>query len=436
MISDDFARRNVERLVERNRQSARAVTGAEAIETIHSLGIVGAGLMGAEIAAACVRCGLRVVATDSQPDALRTFPARVAAELAEPQPGAAEAAADLVARRVEPTTDPGLVAACDVVLESVPEKPRAKQQVYGSIEPRLAPAAILATNTSTLPIGPLAAKLADPGRFCGIHFCHPVRRRPLVEVIAGSNTRPETVARAFAFAQRIGQMPLSVADGPGFAVNRLLAPYVNGAVELLGLGAPIAQIDRAMLDFGMEMGPLRLVDEIGIDTSMHGGRTLRDAFPNRVLSSPLLLRVAESGRLGRKNGLGFYRYPPGLPHDAPGLDDPEDQAFIATRVASPRGFTDEEIVHRLLLPTVLEGARLVEERWLADVRDVDLAMLFGLGFPAARGGLIYWADTLGAARIVELLSPWSHLGELAQPTALLLEAARRGVGMYDLGPTG
>jgi 3-hydroxyacyl-CoA dehydrogenase len=138
--------------------------------------------------------------------------------------------------------------------------------------------------------------------------------------------------------------------------------------------------------------------------------------------------------LGRKNGLGFYRYPPGLPHDAPGLDDPEAQAFIGTHIASPRTFTDEEIVHRLLLPTVLEGTRLVEERRLADVRDVDLAMIFGLGFPAARGGLVYWADTLGAARIVELLSPWSHLGELAQPTRSLVEAARRGVGLYELPP--
>ena len=231
---------------------------------------------------------------------------------------------------------------------------RPSRPFIAHIKPRLADRAILATNTSTIPIARLAAGLAAPGRFCGLHFCHPVRLRPLVEVIPGPATSPETVAAVVAHASSLGKLPLVVADGPGFVVNRLLLTYLNEALAMVIAGVPIQQIDAAMVEFGMPLGPLELLDEIGLDTALQSGIVLAEVFGERSGGSELLVRLVKAGQYGMKAGAGFYSYPG--KYQTPLLDE------LSAELRAPEAPDGEElanpaaIAERLLLPMIAEAA--------------------------------------------------------------------------------
>lgn len=392
-----------------------------------SVGIVGAGMMGVAIAAASAMRNLRVVITDADSLTLAAAGDRIHAELGEHRDLGCHRAASLVEPLVTITEDLGGLGTCDLVVESVPENLKLKQSLYAQLESRLGPNTLLASNTSTIPIARLAEGLADPGRFCGIHFFHPVRQRPLVEIIRGPKTRPETIASATAYAQSIAKMPIVVDDGPGFLVNRLLVPYLTEALEVILDGATIDEVERAARQFGMAIGPLALLDQIGIDTVLLAGRVLWDAFPDRVIASPLLITMYKSRRLGRKTGRGFFHYPDG---HSKGQPDPQVEASIATWARPAQPFTQEQITARLLLPMVLEATRLLEEGKVLQPQTIDLAMVHGLGFPAGRGGLLHWADTLGAAQLLKLLKPLESLGARAQPTQLLKDMAQQRQRFY------
>lgn len=392
-----------------------------------SVGIVGAGMMGIAIAAASAKRNLPVVIADADAIAQSAARDRIIAELIEDGDMAGERAARTVERLVTPADRPVCVSSCDLVLESVPENLKLKQAVYAQLESQLGPGAVLASNTSTIPIARLADGLTDPGRFCGIHFFHPVRQRPLVEIIRGPNTRQETIATATVYARAIAKMPIVVDDGPGFLVNRLLVPYLTEALEVLLDGASIEQVEQAATQFGMALGPLRLLDQIGLDTVLLAGRVLWEAFPERVIASPLLVTMYKSRRLGRKMGVGFFRYSNARSEGEP---DPEVEAIIAQWARPPRRFTQEEITARLLLPMVVEATRLLEEGKVFDPQTIDLAMVHGLGFPAGRGGLLHWADTLGVEQLLRLLMPLESLGPRAMPTGLLQDMARRRQTFY------
>jgi 3-hydroxyacyl-CoA dehydrogenase/enoyl-CoA hydratase/3-hydroxybutyryl-CoA epimerase/3-hydroxyacyl-CoA dehydrogenase/enoyl-CoA hydratase/3-hydroxybutyryl-CoA epimerase/enoyl-CoA isomerase len=387
-------------------------------------------MMGTAIAAAHVARGLPVAITDSDADALAKAPEAIVTELIRSTGASKAEAKEAVGRLVHPTCDDARIAQCHLVIESVVETLAIKQQVYARLKPHLDSPTILATNTSTIPIAGLAAELHDPGRFCGLHFFHPVQRRPLVEIVRGPSTRDETVAAAVGHAKVLRKTPIVAGDGPGFVVNRLLVSYLNEALEMLREGAAIEQVERAAVEFGMAMGPFSLLDEIGLDTAMLAGRVLWEAFPDRIVASPLLISMLKKGRLGRKSGAGFLSYP-GV-FDGPGRPDPSVDPIIAPWIESPRRFNGEMIRRRLILPMVLEATRLVEENKVRDPRDVDLSVIFGLGFPAARGGLLYWADALGASRIVEMLRPLEPLGERLRPTRLLLEMAESRRRFYHV----
>ncbi|MCX7427692.1 MAG: 3-hydroxyacyl-CoA dehydrogenase NAD-binding domain-containing protein [Planctomycetia bacterium] len=410
------------RLIERNRRALRAAVDSLGPERPASLGIVGAGMMGTAIAAAAIGHGLPVVLTDCDAEVLANAPLAVAAELGDD-------AASLVERLVRTTADLPDVACCDVVLESVAENVPVKQAVYADVEPHLGERTILGTNTSTIPIARLAVGLTSPGRFCGIHFFHPVRERPLVEIVRGPETDERTLAAGMALADALGKMAVVVEDGPGFLVNRLLLPYLSEAMELLLDGVPIQRVEAVATAFGMAKGPLRLMDEIGLDTALAGGRVLWEAFGDRVVVSPLVIAMYKAKRFGSKAGAGFFRYS-GTPEGEATSVDPFALEKIRDWARPAKTLGDEEILARLLLPMVLEATRLIEEGKVADPRDVDLGVLFGLGFPPARGGLLYWADTLGASEIVEMLRPLESLGPRAEPTPMLLEMAASGAKWY------
>ena len=326
------------------------------------------------------------------------------------------------------TTSDAEVAASDLVIEAIIEDIELKRKLLNRLEPLLRPNAILASNTSTIPITTLAKDLKRPEQFCGIHFFNPVRRMKLVEVISGEQTSAETIATATAYAKRVGKMPIVANDGPGFIVNRLLFPYMNESLELLCDGASIAEIERAAVKFGMPMGPISLYDMVGLDTAVYAGITMWKAFPDRTVTSPLLPQMVKAGRYGQKNGLGFFSYKNKKGRAEP---DPELAKFIEPHVRERRSFTQEEITNRLFLPMLLEGTRALQDNVARDPRDIDLGVIFGLGFPAFRGGLMFWADTVGAANVVEMLKPWEELGARMAPTESLLEMAASGSKFYS-----
>ena len=432
------ALRNVRQLLERN-QGQSGVIGFEAeTAAIASVGIVGAGLMGVSIAAAHLRRDLPVVVFDLDPAAVASAPRRVAEQLSAYDPRQSPAPENsqpplTIADSLQ------AVAACDLVVESIIESFPAKSALLVQIEPLLAEAAILVSNTSTIPIGRLGAVLTRPERFCGFHFCHPVPQRPLVEVVRGPKTSDQTVARLLAHARRIGRTAIVVRDGPGFVVNRLLFPLVTEALELLLEGVSIQSIEEATAEFGWSKGPLRLLDEIGLDIALQGGMVLSESFPERIAASPLMVAMVKQGLLGRKSGAGFFVYPDqpqAAADDTLQQPNPAAQAII-DRVALqwPRPaekHTAQTILMRLLLPMVLEASRIIAENKVQDPRDIDLAAIFGLGFPEVRGGLLWWADTYGPTRLLNMLRGLERLGARMQPTPLLREMARRDVRFYQL----
>ena len=397
---------------------------------IKSVAVVGAGIMGQGISAATLKRGLPVMLADAVPAALSKGIQQILEEVSYNKETRQPDAHKVVkfAGLINAATVDAELAPCDLVIEAIVENPEVKKQFYARIEPQLAPTAILASNTSTIPITKLAEGLKRPERFCGIHFFNPVRKMPLVEVIRGAKTSDETVATAVAFAKNIGKSPIVVNDGPGFLVNRLLLPYMNESLELISDGAEVKAIERAAKEFGMPMGPLTLYDVIGLDTAFYAGRVMWEAFPDRIAASPILAALVKTGRLGQKTGSGFFAY---KDKSGRGTPDPSANETIKTYVRKQEKFTAEQITARLFLPMVLEATRILEAKVVRDVRDVDLGLIFGVGFPPFRGGLLFWADTLGAAKIVEMLKPFESLGPRAQPTPMLLEMAKTGKRFYS-----
>jgi 3-hydroxyacyl-CoA dehydrogenase len=348
---------------------------------IDRLGLIGAGLMGQAIAVEALKANIPVWLYDIDPDRL----AQIGDDLS----------AQFPADMVHTVSSMNQLADCDLVIESIAERIDLKKQVYEQLIPHLGPDAILATNTSTIPLGSLAAAahLSDPSwqkRFLGVHFFHPVGQRPLVEIIPTDATSPETVAAAIDFVYRVGKNPLWVGDRAGFVVNRLLHPYLTEAMALLLESVAPERIDQAMCDAGMEKGPLRLADEIGLDTVLDGGRVLFAEFGDRINPSPLLIRLYKSGRWGVKTGSGFYCYDSTCGDEEPAIDEETARQIDFWR-GEPKEYDDRMIVERLWGAMLLEGARLLHEQVVESSDEIDLAVWFGLGFPQAEDGLFGWA---------------------------------------------
>lgn len=419
---------NVFFLIDHNKRDTGLDKAVQAA-TIKSAAVLGSGIMGGGIAGATLKSEIPVALTDANAEALAKGAKLLLEEAAynKKLKGPDVAKTLKLAPLLAVTHRLEEIAAADLVIEAIIEKEDAKKQLYAKLEPMMGEKAILASNTSTIPITRLAADLKRPERFCGLHFFNPVRRMKLVEVIRGAKTSDETVATAVAFAKRIGKSPIVVGDGPGFLVNRLLFPYMNEAIELLLDGASIKEIDRAATAFGMPMGPLTLYDLVGLDTATYAGMVMYQAFPERVVAAPLVPAMVKLGRLGQKSGKGFFSY---QNKKGRAEDDPEVEKLIATYRRGGTKLTREQMQSRLFLPMLLEATRMLAERIVRDVRDVDLGLIFGLGFPPFQGGLLYWADTIGAKKLVEMVKPLAPLGKRFEPTPLLLDMAASGQKFY------
>jgi 3-hydroxyacyl-CoA dehydrogenase/enoyl-CoA hydratase/3-hydroxybutyryl-CoA epimerase len=313
----------------------------------------------------------------------------------------------------------------DLVIEAVFEDLALKRQVLAEVEAATRPEAIFASNTSTIPIRDIAAEARRPGRVIGMHFFSPVEKMPLLEVIPTEATDPEAIVTAVRFGRRMGKTVIVVADHPGFWVNRLLAPYLNEAAIMVAEGVPIDVIDRTMTAWGFPVGPIALLDEVGLDVAQKAGQVMHAAFGDRLRPPETLGRLLADGRQGRKNGRGFYRYQDG--HKA-GVDD-SAYALLGIR---PIENADTGVIERRLVYAMLnEAAMALEDGAVRSARDGDIGALFGFGFPAFRGGPLRLLDDLGAQRVVDTLRDLEDVhGARFSPAGSLITTILHGGHYY------
>ncbi len=390
---------------------------------IERLALAGAGVMGGGIAELASRFGIEVRLRDVKPESLQKGLATVRAVLDERgrKRRTPSREKDGQMARILPTLELTGVRHADAAIEAVVEDLDVKRRVFAELEVRLPETALLATNTSSLRVDALAEGLQHPGRFVGFHFFNPVHKMPLVEVVRGAKTTDAALVTAVALARRLGKTPVVVNDSPGFVVNRLLMPYLREAMHLVEEGHDVEFVDRAMRRFGMPMGPFEVVDEVGLDVANKVAGVLSAAFPERMKPAPLLEKMLAAGRLGRKSGLGFYRHA-----GRKRTPDPAVRGLLALP-AVRSGASEAQATERMVLAMINEGARCLEEHVVADAGAVDVAMIFGAGFPPFRGGVMRHADTLGLANVVARLRALrAEKGVRFEPCTLLVRTAESG----------
>lgn len=383
---------------------------------INAVGVYGCGIMGEAIAWTNLSRGKSVELGDQNEEMLE----RCAGQLNESFEGKPE-----IQSRI--SSSDGGKSSAELIIESIIENKDIKKGFLKEMESKVDSATILTSNTSTIPITELAADLDSPDRFCGMHFFWPVRERNLVEIIRGKKTSDETIGNVVNYVKRIGKLPVVVNDAPGFLVNRLLFPYSNEALKLIEDGVELSRIDAVAKRFGMPVGPLELFDRIGLDTAAFSGKVMYIAYYHRTALSPVLAKLVKAKRLGEKTGSGFFAY-----QDGNCVDDPSVFDVIGSYISNPpRELSDQQILERMMLPVVVEATHLLTEEIVSHASHVDLAIRHGLAFPAYRGGILHWADSIGATKIVEMLEPYRELGPRYEPTEMMLEMARNNQKYYD-----
>ncbi len=414
------------------RAARRQASGGRAVRRA---GVLGAGIMGGGIAYQSALRGVSVLLKDVSAQALAAGMAEAGKLLAKQvergKLTSAQMAATLAA--ITPTPSYADFATLDFAVEAVVENEEVKKKVLAELEAAASEQVVLASNTSTISISRLATALRRPERFCGMHFFNPVPRMPLVEVVRGTRSGDGAVATAVAYALAIGKTPIVVNDCAGFLVNRVLFPYFAGFERLLADGLDYELADQVLERWGWPMGPARLLDVIGLDTSVHAARLIAEAFPERMGGGgrSAMRALFEAGRLGQKSGRGFYLWRPEPKGPPSRQSDPEARAIVyGSAPVRSAAFSEQEIVERAMLPMLLESTRCLEEKIVATASEVDIALLNGLGFPAFRGGIFRWADAVGAEALVRACERQRGLGALYAPSGMLAGLAASGKGFH------
>jgi 3-hydroxyacyl-CoA dehydrogenase / enoyl-CoA hydratase / 3-hydroxybutyryl-CoA epimerase len=331
-------------------------------------------------------------------------------------------------RSIEPTLSLEGMKSIDLVVEAVVENMDLKKKVFAELEEYVRPDTILTSNTSSLSIQEMSKALRDPSRFAGLHFFNPVNKMPLVEIITHEKVDPKTVQTLIKWVLDVKKTPIVVKDGPGFLVNRILAPYLNEAAFLLEEGVSVEKLDEAALNFGMPMGPCRLMDEIGLDVCVKVGKIMFEGLGERANPSALSTKLYDSKLLGKKNNKGFYLY------DEKGKSigkNPEVAKILPTK---KKNMDEMTIQMRLFLPMVNEAAYLMADKICDKAATVDIGMIYGTGFPPFKGGLLRWADQEGLEQIVERINNFAkevsaERYQLAPMLSMMVNDKRK---FYDL----
>ena len=385
--------------------------------TLKKIAVLGGGLMGSGIATACVLTGHRVIIKEINEKFMQGGLDRVKSNImsrvkkGKMRKEVAEGALALLSG----TTTYDEFRDVDMVIEAVIEDIGLKQKIFVDLEKACPRHAILSTNTSTIDIEVIGAKVPQAqDRIVGAHFFSPAHVMPLLEIVRSSKTSPQVLLDTIAFSSKIKKTPVVVGNCTGFAVNRVFFPYTQAACLLVDMGLDPYMVDKVIAGFGMPMGPFRLSDLVGADIGLHVGKNFLDSFPERCYPARIILLLNEHKRLGEKTGSGFYKFGPGRKAGPdPALADilrasreGADLMDVAKQLTA--GMSSRDIAEFIMFPVVNEGCRVVAEGIVDKPADLDIASVMSMGFPAARGGLIFWADLCGAKYIADRLQSWAN----------------------------
>jgi 3-hydroxyacyl-CoA dehydrogenase/enoyl-CoA hydratase/3-hydroxybutyryl-CoA epimerase len=387
---------------------------------VSKVGVIGAGFMGSGIATVCADKNLQVLISDPNKESigkgLKSARSFFGKKLDQNRMKPFEASGAMA--RISPGLTTIGFEKTDITIEAAPEVLSIKQKILADLEKTAGTDWIFATNTSALPLNDIAASAKDPSRVIGMHFFSPVEKMPLLEIVKTKDSAPWAVGRGFELGQAMGKTMIVVNDGPGFYTTRALAFFLSEAATLLIEGQSIERIDKALVNFGFPVGPLALIDEVGLDIGQHVLETIEKAFPDRLKQPPGFDGILKSGRLGRKNGKGFYRYESG---EKKGPDE-SILEFLPIK-KNPVKLSDSEIVDRCLYVFMNETARCLDEGILASAYDGDIGAVFGLGFPAFWGGPLKTIDLLGIDTVYQKLKNYEkQLGPRYAPAPSIQSA--------------
>ena len=396
--------------------------------------VLGAGIMGGGIAYQSASMGVGVLMKDIKPEQLElgmSEASKIMLKEVERKKMNPDKMAKVLAS-ITPTLSYADFGSTQFVVEAVVENEKVKKAVLADVEKNTSPETILASNTSTISISKLAEGLSRPEKFCGMHFFNPVHRMPLVEIIRGAKSSPETIARAVQYANQMGKTPIVVNDCAGFLVNRILFPYFNGFIFLIEDGVDFQRIDKVMEKFGWPMGPAYLLDVVGIDTGFHASSIMASAFPDRMgfKHKTILEMMYEHKRFGQKNGLGFYEYEVDKKGKPVKKVNPAVYEMIKPAIKRQIDITDEEIVERMMLPMIIEASRCLEDKIVESPVEVDMGLLLGLGFPPFRAGALKYADTVGLKKLQEASVKYKEHGKLYEFTPFMQSLASENKTYY------
>jgi 3-hydroxyacyl-CoA dehydrogenase/enoyl-CoA hydratase/3-hydroxybutyryl-CoA epimerase/enoyl-CoA isomerase len=400
--------------------------------------VLGAGIMGGGIAYQSALKGTPIIMKDIAQAGIDLGLSEASKLLAKQVERGRMSAAEMagVLNKIQPTLSYDGFDSVDVVVEAVVENPKVKHAVLAETESKIRDDAVLASNTSTISITHLAEPLQRPENFCGMHFFNPVHRMPLVEVIRGEKTGEEAVAKTVSYALAMGKKPVVVNDCPGFLVNRILMPYFGAFMGLVRRGVDFVTIDRLMERFGWPMGPAYLADVVGIDTGVHAGAVMAEGFPDRMkydfkTSHEVMF---ENDRLGQKNGRGYYAYEADKKGRPKKVVDEAVAELLAPVIEGSETLDNDTIVDSMMVPMCLEAVRCFEDGIAASATDIDLALIYGIGFPPFRGGALHYVDDVGidefVARADELAAVAGPLQAMYLPTDKLREMAASGDAFF------
>jgi len=433
LVVSETAKNLISIFFTKNDVEARAAKLGRKARPVGTVGVLGAGFMGAGIAQVLAQKGVPIILKDRDLESVGKGYAFCQQQFRErvKRRRSTEPEAKAAMGRILPTADYVALRRTDLVVEAVFEDLEVKRKVIRGAEAVPPPALIFASNTSSIPIGKRAEASRKPENVVGMHFFSPVAKMPLLEVIRHPGTSEETLATTVELGRTMGKTVIVVGDGPGFFTSRVLGTMLNEPAWMLAEGARIDQVDEAMTRWGWPVGPFALMDEVGLDVGAHVGEVMREALGERVTPPAVFQKMLDDRRLGRKGKRGFYLYEE---KDAKGKGksskkvDPAVYPLLGWR-ESPIG--DEEIVERCWLQMLNETARCMEEGVITNPADVDIGVIFGFGFPPFRGGLLREADRQGPRWVVDQLETYADRhGERLRPATLLREMARKGERFY------
>lgn len=397
--------------------------------------VLGAGIMGGGIAYQAAVKGMPVVMKDINREALDLGLKEAATILGKGMKRGKVDATKMAKtlNAITPSLEYSTLKDAGIVIEAVVENPKVKGIVLKEVEDTVADDAIICSNTSTISINQLAKNLSKPERFCGMHFFNPVHRMPLVEIIRGEHTSEETISSVVAATLAMGKTPIVVNDCPGFLVNRVLFPYFAGFGKLILDGADFTAVDKVMEKvFGWPMGPAFLMDVVGIDTGDHAANVMAQGIPERMarLENDPTTLLYQAGRLGQKNGKGFYNH--GIDKRGRPMKTPAEEAFALLKpvCTEAQEFDKDEVIARLMVPMANEAIRCLEEGIVDSAAEADMALLYGLGFPPFRGGIFRYIETMGLSHFVALADKYAHLGPIYQISDGVRDMAANGQSYF------